>query len=538
MALRPCPRALTPRRFHMQAARVTRLAPWVSRKHAWSEAEPRHRVRTRLSVVAVAAAMLGVVGSAALDAASTRGTPAVSASTASCASELTAWCTALGDATSEPANVLVIGDSIAEGYWAQSQATRWMDRLRVGVQTVGGEHGLGYVPASSGMANNPPYPGIWTEAGGTPSTEGLGDRSYTIDTPGGFAEATARADRFRLSYTATPGGGAMEILIDGAATADVDTSATTTQSGRTWLSPPLQSGTHTISVRPLATGRVPVYSVTVEGVLVLDGADDSGVRVWDASHAGYTSASFVDSPNLGDDVAQANPDLLVVELGTNDMSVGIPPGALESNLESIIDTVKARDTRPVSVVVVPVWDATIHDPVAYRGYVAAELAVARSEHAAVDDLSAVDARLYTVDGAHPNSDGAQLVADTLLRLLVPIDSASPRAPTGPASNPLEAGTPFVPAPPQSVSVTAGGSSGTLDVRWAAPDDGSGPDDYFTAQVFDVTAGFPVAAGKMETGGRWVTLSGLTPGHRYAVEVESTNTAGSGPESASVTVSLP
>ena len=491
--------------------------------------------RAVTAMAAVSVLGLGTTGISRADA-----SPAVQAP-AACPSTLTAWCAALAGSGSTPANVLVVGDSVAEGYWAPDRADSWVNLVRARLQLDGGGSGMGYLPVTDALPSTPAFPDLWNYGGGTISSQGLGDRSYTINSAAGFASATVPADRFQLSYTTSPTGGAMRILIDGQQAARVDTyNALATTSGRTWLSAPLSPGSHMITVVADNTGHLPVYSVVVEGVMVFNGDDTSGVHIWDSSHSGYTATNFLiqDSANLPSDIAQANPDLVIIELGTNDMTDQVLPSAFEANLASIISTVTANDSHVPSVLLMPMWDATSHDAATYQQYVAAEQDLARKQGLSLADLSGVDPTIYTADGTHPNTAGGQIAADTVLRTIDPTYATQVTAPTGPVTNPLNLPRQTIPGVPQSVAAAAGSAAGAIAVTWAPPADGSGPMDWYAVQATDVSTTPPTMIPLEETGGNTATVPGLTAGHPYTVQVTAENTAGNSPPSAAVAVSLP
>lgn len=436
--------------------------------------------------------LLGAAGTTAV-------APADAEAAASCPAGLDAWCSALAAAPTRPANVLVVGDSIAQGFYASTRSGRWIDRVRARLEQDYGGSGQGYVPASEGGVDGF-VPAVWVDQGGYDSSHGLGARSYTIDTSTGSATATFSGDRVQLSYTASPSGGAMRISIDGAAAARIDTfDPSGVISGRTWVSPPLATGTHTLRVVADDTGTLPVYSATVEGLMIFDGDYTSGVRVWDASHLGYDSSQFAASPDLGSAVQQVQPDLVVLELGINDLTHGIPPAEFEADLAAIVSTVAANDGNRFSVAIMEMWNPTFQAPDLYSRYVAAETDLAAAAGYSVVDLSSVDAALYTADGAHANQFGEQVVADRLLRSVDPLYGASQPPLPGPATNPMELTAPGIPSAATSLSLGAVGSAG-ISVSWDAPADGTGPYDYYWVELVDVTAGgVGTAVGLQSTG---------------------------------------
>src|SRR4051812_1661154 len=106
---------------------------------------------------------------------------------------MASWQGALAQAETAPGNVLFIGDSITEGYYAQDRAHWWVDQVRTRLQSDFGGGGLGYVPVVAGYSDAPPLLDLWTYAGGAPSTTGLGERSYAITSASGYAQVTLPA---------------------------------------------------------------------------------------------------------------------------------------------------------------------------------------------------------------------------------------------------------------------------------------------------------------------------------------------------------
>jgi acyl-CoA thioesterase-1 len=116
-------------------------------------------------------------------------------------------------------------------------------------------------------------------------------------------------------------------------------------------------------------------------------------------------------------------DIFVLELGINDAFRGVPVGQIQSNLQQIIDRVKARNPD-VRVVIagmqLPNYGAD--DYVSAFGKMFGELA-AKNGAALVPyllDGLAGDPSLNLPDGIHPNASGQKILAENVWRVLEPI----------------------------------------------------------------------------------------------------------------------
>ena len=113
-------------------------------------------------------------------------------------------------------------------------------------------------------------------------------------------------------------------------------------------------------------------------------------------------------------------DIFVLELGINDAFRGVPVGQIQSNLQQIIDRVKARNPD-VRVVIagmqLPNYGAD--DYVSAFGKMFGELA-AKNGAALVPyllDGVAGDPSLNLPDGIHPNASGQKILAENVWRVL-------------------------------------------------------------------------------------------------------------------------
>jgi acyl-CoA thioesterase-1 len=116
-------------------------------------------------------------------------------------------------------------------------------------------------------------------------------------------------------------------------------------------------------------------------------------------------------------------DIFILELGINDAFRGVPVDQMQSNLQQIIDKVKARNPN-VRVVIagmeLPNYGA--NDYVSGFGKMFAELA-AKNGAALVPyflDGVAGNPSLNLPDGIHPNAAGQRVLAENVWRVLEPV----------------------------------------------------------------------------------------------------------------------
>ena len=248
---------------------------------------------------------------------------------------LTPWYDAVGDAGDEPATVVVVGDSISEGIRLPSPMYRhrFVGFLQDGLRDAAGiDGGTGYMPAYYADRNTQDD----TVRNGVDVQEqafrdwGLGGRALLMPWGATLTYPAQEATRVRVWYGSTGSfGGQGRVLIDGVDVTDQGNLSTGAQSsalipsadfqnvsGQWWSSPQLTPGEHVVAVSSAAPDTVFVHT----GVEFFDGDEDSGIHVVDGSHSGATAAYFADGAakrGHWNEVAQLDPDLIVVNLGTN-----------------------------------------------------------------------------------------------------------------------------------------------------------------------------------------------------------------------------
>ncbi|WP_262103489.1 hypothetical protein [Arthrobacter sp. Marseille-P9274] len=232
---------------------------------------------------------------------------------------------ALAKRDSSPVDVLVLGDSISEGYGAGSLTERYAGRLLSNFRTrYGITGGLGYLSswhASSDIAPLGPT-ATGNAVKNANGSRGLGLRSYTLgaDTGAGLGNLTftftGTSFKMLAAQRVAAGTDSVRIVIDGAPYVEwevVDGTGTSV-----WDSGPLTAGAHTVSV----TARFGLASI--EGFMLFDGDEDAGIRLWRARSRVPAHSS---SPQLraaltagATALPHVDPDLVVIAWMTNDIS--------------------------------------------------------------------------------------------------------------------------------------------------------------------------------------------------------------------------
>lgn len=116
----------------------------------------------------------------------------------------------------------------------------------------------------------------------------------------------------------------------------------------------------------------------------------------------------------------AEPDIVLLHLGHNDLGAGEAPAAVAGEVAALVARIRASRTAPRVLVaqVIPEagWPALI---TRFNEALAGELRVAGDPDVHLVDLATgFDARRQTADGLHPNEDGARWMAERWLAALL------------------------------------------------------------------------------------------------------------------------
>jgi len=347
------------------------------------------------------------------------------------------------------AQLIVIGDSRAEGYTTTRYRNRWLDRLRRRLQgaTPGS---MGFLPASANAfatvidadwagGDNP-----WTYAGVTGNvTAGLG--FHGAQCTAGTITLTYFGDVVQFYYQRTTGGpAAAGVTLDGVAQTALNANGAFLPGQIASYGTAGAYGFHTLVIT-VASG-----TLVFEGAIWHEGGfngftANGDVMVMDATHAGFNASFWSGSTDwsgaFASVVENPYPALVMVCLDTNDVAAGRTPAQFENDLVTIAGQLDARflsaDTGYLFVFLpasngLPLVDA------AWRA--AARIGSGR---AGVFDLAQLrpgrtfGAELST-DGSHPNDAGNVWVAEALGQVLDPFPAT--RNPVTPASQTIHAAT--------------------------------------------------------------------------------------------------
>ncbi|MGB3330811.1 MAG: SGNH/GDSL hydrolase family protein [Thermomicrobiales bacterium] len=331
---------------------------------------------------------------------------------------------ALAKVDTEPCDVLVIGDSISEGLQSASRSTRYIRRLLAGLraayQPSGVAGGEGYLPVYYQGAT--PAPAFVKVGSPTASTYGLGRRSYFLNAAGQTLTASGlTATGLDIYYTKSTGG-TFSYAVDGGAATNVVVNGSTSD-GNVIQIRSLAPGTHSVQLAWVSG------SAGVDGVMVYNGDEAAGIRLWDGARAGSTAAYFLTNTTWMDCITTIQPDLVIIYLGTNDRGAdNTPPDVYRTQMETLIASVRAKTTVAPSIVLInPVttgglatwpwsdYQQQLRDLVTHDGDIALFDAADRFGQ----DSWTGGMDLLNADKTHWSDTGNQFGANALTRFLLP-----------------------------------------------------------------------------------------------------------------------
>src|SRR2546423_1762061 len=116
-------------------------------------------------------------------------------------------------------------------------------------------------------------------------------------------------------------------------------------------------------------------------------------------------------------------DIFILELGINDAFRGVPTDQIETNLQQIIDKVKARNPNVRIIIAgMQLSGYTADDYVSAFGNMFADLAAKNGAALVTYLLQGVagNPSLNLPDGIHPNAAGQKILAENVWRVLEPV----------------------------------------------------------------------------------------------------------------------
>jgi acyl-CoA thioesterase-1 len=148
-------------------------------------------------------------------------------------------------------------------------------------------------------------------------------------------------------------------------------------------------------------------------------ADGFNYEIINAGVSGDTSAGGVERIDWA--LNQPNVEILILELGANDMLRGQPVPQMKDNLREIIKRAKAKNVKVLlsGMLAAPSLGADYS-----REYAAAFRDLAKEEQVAflpffLEGVGGVKS-LNQSDGIHPNAEGAKRISETVYKALTPL----------------------------------------------------------------------------------------------------------------------
>lgn len=347
------------------------------------------------------------------------------------AAALQKWRAALASRDFAPVNVVCLGDSITEGQGATTFERTYrqalLRRLRERFPVAGVTGGRGFIGAAKTGFSSGTWPVV---TGGSPAIDqdrGPKRQAVILSAAGHSLTFTIKGTSVDLMYARATSSGTISYTIDGGAATTLALAGGTTalQSGQLARINLGTSGAHTLVVSYSSGG-----SCYIEGVVEYDGDETKGIRVHDAGHHGWTTATWSNRGGFDywmHSIRALNPDLLVLALMANDSTIPIAPATSLSNLKSILSILRGDAVNP-SVLVVPMFQRSEVTATTWLGYVqAAYQLMAEDPLVSICDLSARmpaaglgsnSLGLYA-DTVHPTDKGHSMIADAILESIAP-----------------------------------------------------------------------------------------------------------------------
>lgn len=340
---------------------------------------------------------------------------------------------AFADRARNPVMIATWGDSKTEGQTSDVGATAadsWprqlLTSLRAKYQPAGVVGGEGFIPAKYGYsvpsAQGFTLAGNWTDY----QDSGPGLRSVLLNDATATATITRTMTSFDLHYRNFTNGTKITVAIDGGAATTITTAAPSGARRQSFTG--LTAGSHTVVIGYGAGSAAPVRFI---GIDVFNGDETKGIRLVDASHAGWTTSQF--NAGLTNWTGSLNlfaPDLVLCRLGRNDFTNNSSATFKSQLLNMVSGSASSLNTvltkQPSYVLMMPeditqtkiepyanyrqaLYDIAATDPTKYTVF---DLGLRMSPDATSDPLGLIGA-----DGIHETRKGYAFVADAVERFL-------------------------------------------------------------------------------------------------------------------------
>ncbi|MBI1761864.1 MAG: hypothetical protein HYR56_10550 [Acidobacteria bacterium] len=303
----------------------------------------------------------------------------------------------------------------------------------------------GVVQDARGWQSNP----MWISRGD--HLFGFGGASFTASAPNAYAsfstvELGHSVAGFDVYYLAQPGGGALEVEVDGASAGRIVTADATTHSGFQNIS--VKPGEHKLTLRPAGNGTVRVFGVAL----------DSGMRGVQYDSLGVNGAfvgllaHYQDEAHWAEQLRQRRPDLVILAYGANESEYeNWPMEQYEKDTREVVRRIRAALPKASLLFVAPMdrgqrgpGGTIITRPMIPKLVAAQRRLAAETGCAFFDTFTAMGGdgtvarwrearpRLMGGDYLHPTAEGAEIVgallSDALLKAYETHKNASTSAP--------------------------------------------------------------------------------------------------------------
>ena len=309
------------------------------------------------------------------------------------AAALSNWNAAVANRNSAPAVLVVMGNSIAEGFNSSGFGFRWIDKLRDALYAKYPVSGVtppatSYVPAFRG--NNTT---AWTLLGAPTPTSflnsfGLGQRAGVTATIGSGYEITMNCTSISLHYVRSVGGGdcKVEAFISGAYTTVGTFSTAGTLGSQVW-----NSGAFSGPATKLKITAATAANVYVEGVRFYNGDEAKGFHVIDASHFGYNIASYSGSGTTPyTPMAFVQPHLVIMPNIANDYSAQTVIATYVTSYQTTLASLRSiRAGQQVALMSYGARGDVVSPTIPYSSYANAQVTIAAADTAGPGSSSAV-----------------------------------------------------------------------------------------------------------------------------------------------------
>lgn len=355
---------------------------------------------------------------------------------------LQTWLAAFADRDNNPANIVALGHSITEGNHATAVSTRWQarvrDMLRSGPYAVSGVSAGGTPHFLPTYYQVPNLTAPCTVAGTLtkPATIGVGCRSSQLKVSGDKLTYTVTGTRIKVMDSTISGGGTYSVVIDGGAATNISTDVAGAQvDGRLSAAFDVSAGTHTVEIAWVSG------TSTIDGIVVWNGDEIKGVRMYDAGRGGdriqtYSStANAVRNGFMKQWMATFNPHLVILEYVVNERINNQTPSSMQGYYQEVIASIRAAVTTNPSFLILVDYEITGSYTYTHQQYTDALQAIVAADTGGPSGASGVaildlSKRMpissntalglyYTSDQIHPLDKGHAMIADAVFRKITP-----------------------------------------------------------------------------------------------------------------------